>query len=212
MPASKGNQYAKGNKGGRPTKYKPEYAEIARKLCAQCGFIDLQLAEWFKVNIDTIYHWKLKHPEFAEALKVAKAEIDDLIERATVAHIAGYYATVDEMDRFGNVKRMQKWIPGNPHAGMKWLAARRPEQYRERKEDKRILSMDDAFLQFLEKMDEEQKALKALNAPRKVIELKAENVIEAEAVGVRRDDGTAQATEGENAGGLETGSGSPLGR
>ena len=109
------------------------------------------------------------------------------------------------MDRFGNVKQMQKWIPGNPHAGMKWLAARRPEQYRERKEDKRILSMDDAFLQFLEKMDEEQKALKALNAPRQVIELKAENVIEPEAVEVRRDDGTAQAAEDENAGELESG-------
>jgi hypothetical protein len=197
MPAPKGNQYAKGNRGGRPTKYKPEYAEIARKLCAQCGFIDLQLAQWFKVNVDTIYQWKLKHPEFADALKVGKAETDDLIERATVAHIAGYYVTVDEMDRFGNVKQMQKWIPGNPHAGMKWLAARRPEQYRERKEDKRILSMDDAFLQFLEKMDEEQKALKALNAPRKVIELKAEKVHEA--VEVKRDDGAEQAAENENA-------------
>jgi hypothetical protein len=197
MPAPKGNQYAKGNKGGRPTKYKPEYAEIARKLCAQCGFIDLQLAQWFKVNIDTIYQWKIKHPEFAEALKVGKAETDDLIERATVAHIAGYYVTVDEMDRFGNVKQMQKWIPGNPHAGMKWLAARRPEQYRERKEDKQVLSMDDAFLRFLEQMDEELKREKALLAPRRVIELKAENAIEAEAVEVRRDDGAAQAAESE---------------
>ena len=205
MPAPKGNRYAKGNKGGRPSKYKSEYAETAQKLCAMGGFTDLQLAKWFEVNVDTIYQWKLKHPEFADALKVGKAETDDLIERATVAHIAGYYVTVDEMDRFGNVKQMQKWIPGNPHAGMKWLAARRPEQYRERKEDKRILSMDDAFLQFLEKMDEEQKALKALNAPRQVIELKAENVIEPEAVEVRRDDGTAQAAEDENAGELESG-------
>jgi hypothetical protein len=205
MPAPKGNRYAKGNKGGRPSKYKSEYAETAQKLCAMGGFTDLQLAKWFEVNVDTIYQWKLRHPDFAEALKVGKSETDDLVERATVAGIAGYYVTVDEMDRFGNVKQMQKWIPGNPHAGMKWLAARRPEQYRERKEDKRILSMDDAFLQFLEKMDEEQKALKALNAPRQVIELKAENVIEPEAVEVRRDDGTAQAAEDENAGELESG-------
>jgi hypothetical protein len=35
MPAPKGNQYAKGNKGGRPSKYKPDYAETAGKLCAQ---------------------------------------------------------------------------------------------------------------------------------------------------------------------------------
>jgi hypothetical protein len=148
------------------------------------------------VNVDTIYQWKLKHPEFAEALKVGKAETDDLIERSVVAHIAGYYVKVDEMDRFGNVKELRKWIPGNPHAGMKWLAARRPEQYRERKEDKRVLSADDAFLRFLEQMDEEQKREKALLAPRKLLELKAENVPESE-VEVKRDDGAAQAAEGE---------------
>jgi hypothetical protein len=172
----------------------------------------MQLAKWFEVNIDTIYHWKLKHPEFAEALKVGKAETDDLVERSVVAHIAGYYVKVDEMDRFGNVTELRKWIPGNPHAGMKWLAARRPEQYRERKEDKRVLSMDDAFLQFLEQMDEEQKREKALLTPRRMIELKAENVPAAEAVEVKRDDGAAQVAEGETAGGLESGSGSTPGR
>jgi hypothetical protein len=38
-----------------------------------------------------------------------------------------------------------------------------------------------------------------------VIELKAENVIEAEVVEVRRDDGTTQAAEDANAAGLESG-------
>jgi uncharacterized protein YjcR len=130
MPARKGNKNALGNKGGRPSKYKPEYAETARKLYAQCGYTDLQLAKWFEVNVDTIYHWKLRHPEFAEALKVGKAEQEI---------------------------RMR---------GMKWLAARRPERYRQRKEDKRVLSMDDAFLKFLEQMDEEKKRENALLAPR----------------------------------------------
>jgi len=115
------------------------------------------------------------------------------VERTTVAGIAGYYVTVDEMDRFGNVKRLRKWIRGNPHAGIKWLAARRPKQYKERKEDKNILSMDDAFLKFLEEIDEEQKREKALNARERVIEPRAENFIEAEAVEAERDDGAAQA-------------------
>jgi hypothetical protein len=107
------------------------------------------------VNVDTIYQWKLKHPEFAEALKVGKAETDDLVERSVVAHISGYYVTEDEMDRFGNVKQLRKWIPGNPHAAMKWLAARRPEQYRPQK--KKSLSMDKAFLRFLELVEKEAK-------------------------------------------------------
>jgi len=41
------------------------------------GFTDLQLAKWFEVNVDTIYQWKHRYPEFAEALKVGKAETDD---------------------------------------------------------------------------------------------------------------------------------------
>jgi uncharacterized protein YjcR len=100
MPAPKGNRYAKGNKGGRPSKYKSEYAEIAKKLCAKCAFTDTQLADWFEVSVRTINEWKLKHPEFAEALKVGKAETDDLVERGTVAGITGYYVTEDEMDVF----------------------------------------------------------------------------------------------------------------
>jgi hypothetical protein len=168
MPASKGNQYAKGNRS--KNKYKPEYAETARKLCAKSGFIDIQLAEWFEVTEKTINNWKLAHPEFAEALRVGKAEIDDLVERATVAGICGYYVMVDEMDRLGNIKPMRKWVAGNPHAGMKWLAARRPEVYREKKEVKHALSMDEAFLRFLDKMDEKAKLEKARNA--RVIEHK----------------------------------------
>jgi hypothetical protein len=188
MPAVKGNKNAVGNRGGRPSKYKPEYAEIAGKLCAKCGFTDLQLAKWFEVNVDTIYQWKLKHPEFAEALRVGKAETDDLIERSVVAHISGYYVTEDEMDRFGKVKPLRKWIPGNPHAGVKWLERRRPEQYREQKNVHHTMNMDDAFLRFLDQIDEEQKREKTLSAPRQVVELKAENVIEAVAAEVKRRD------------------------
>jgi hypothetical protein len=142
----------------------------------------MQLAEWFEVGARTLAEWKLQHPEFAEAVKVGKAETDDFVERATVAHIVGYYVTVDEMDRFGNVKHLRKWIPGNAHAGIKWLSCRRPEVYREQKEKKHILSMDDAFLRFLELMEEEAKREKALNAPRSAPLIDYEQAVEAEIV------------------------------
>jgi hypothetical protein len=162
MTTPKGNQYAKGNKS--KNKYKPEYAETARKLCAKSGFIDIQLAEWFEVTEKTINNWKLAHPEFAEALRVGKAETDDLVERSTVQHICGYYVLVDELDRKGNIRQLRKWIPGNAHAGLKWLAARRPEVYREQKNVKHQLSMDEAFLRFLDQMEEQAKIEKARNA------------------------------------------------
>ena len=131
MSAPKGNQYAKGNKS--KNKYKPQYAAAAQALCAMSGYTDIMLAEHFEVNITTIHDWKRAHPEFEEALRVGKAETDDLVERGAVAGIMGYYVEVDEMNRFGEPQKMRKWIPGNPHAGMKWLAARRPKEYGSRK-------------------------------------------------------------------------------
>jgi hypothetical protein len=164
MPAPKNNQHAKGNNGGRPSKYKPEYAETARKLCARLGFTDEQLADWFEVNVRTIYAWRLRHDEFSQATRAGKDEADDLVERATVQHITGYYVIAEELDRYGNLKQLRKWVPGNAHAGMKWLAARRPQVYREQKDVHHSLSTNDAFLRFLDLMDEEQKLLKAQRA------------------------------------------------
>jgi hypothetical protein len=91
-------------------------------------------------------------------------ETDDLVERSTLQHITGYYVTVDELDRQGNIKQMRKWITGNAHAGMKWLAARRPKVYREQRDVHHSLNMDEAFLRFLDQMDEEQKLLKSQRA------------------------------------------------
>jgi hypothetical protein len=161
MPATRGNQYAKGNKGGRPTKYKPDYAETAQRLCAKCGYTDVQLADWFKVSPRTINEWKLKHSEFGEALRVGKAETDDLVERATVAHVIGYYVDTERAARNGKVK-VREWVKGDAHAGIKWLERRRPEQYRNERTHKHGLSADNEFLRFLEIL--ERRELEARNA------------------------------------------------
>ena len=47
----------KKNPGGRPTKYKPEYAEQVYKLALE-GFTDKKIAEFFKVDERTINNWK----------------------------------------------------------------------------------------------------------------------------------------------------------
>jgi hypothetical protein len=49
MPAPKGNQNARGNHGGRPVKYKPEFVAQAKKAC-EAGFTDRELAELFGVS------------------------------------------------------------------------------------------------------------------------------------------------------------------
>ena len=57
--------------GGRPSTYRPEYAEIARKL-ALLGKSDAQIADILGLKSDRtddpFMRWKRRFPEFAEAL------------------------------------------------------------------------------------------------------------------------------------------------
>ncbi len=79
----------KENKGGRPTKYKPEYAEQAYELCL-LGVTDAQLATYFEVNEDTIHEWKKVHPEFSESLRRGKLQADGKIAAALFKRALGF--------------------------------------------------------------------------------------------------------------------------
>src|SRR6476660_4213407 len=74
---------------GRPSKYKPDYAALAAKLC-QLGATDEDLAETFQVTARTIYRWQTTFPEFCQALKVAKGNPDDRVERSLYLRAVGY--------------------------------------------------------------------------------------------------------------------------
>lgn len=63
------------SKGGRPSLYRPEYAEQARKLCL-LGATDKQLADFFGVTEQTINGWKIDFPEFFESLRAGKMKAD----------------------------------------------------------------------------------------------------------------------------------------
>jgi hypothetical protein len=83
MPASKANQYGKGNKGGKggPSKFRPEYIEIATRLCDR-GLTDAEIAEVLGISEPAIHSWKLKHEEFALALKRSKVVIDEKVKES----------------------------------------------------------------------------------------------------------------------------------
>lgn len=63
------------SKVGRPSLYRPEYAEQARKLCL-LGATDKQLADFFNVTEQTINGWKIDFPEFFESLRAGKMKAD----------------------------------------------------------------------------------------------------------------------------------------
>lgn len=74
---------------GRPTDYKAEYAEQARKLC-QLGATDQEIADFFEVNVRTVYRWKANHDEFCQALKAGKEVADERVERSLFQKATGY--------------------------------------------------------------------------------------------------------------------------
>lgn len=122
------------NLGGRPTKFKDEYIEQARKLCA-LGATDSDLADFFGVSDNTIDNWKHRHPEFLGAIKNAKEHADDRVERSLYQRAVGYkYDAIKIFQYEGSevvVPYRENVVP-DVTAAIFWLKNRRREQWRDR--------------------------------------------------------------------------------
>lgn len=120
----------------RPSKYQPEYATQAAKLCA-LGATDSQLADFFEVAVSTISLWKVEHSEFSEALKMAKGEADSNVEQSLYRRAMGYEC--DEVDiRVIDKKVVQtpirKVYPPDTTACIFWLKNRKAGEWRDKVE------------------------------------------------------------------------------
>ena len=124
--------------GGRPTKYKPEYARVARTMCGM-GATDAELADAFDVTVPTIWRWTSSHQEFCNALKVDKGEYDGRVKRSLAQRALGYsYDAVKIFMPAGATKPIyapyREHVPPDPGAAKIWLCNRQPEEWRDRKE------------------------------------------------------------------------------
>ena len=82
------------NKGGRPTKYKPEYAEMAKFVIEDSGFSMYKLAKLFDVPRSIIYRWMEKHKAFSDGIKSGRRTYEGLkIHRSLVKKAVGFYYT-----------------------------------------------------------------------------------------------------------------------
>ena len=98
---------------GRPSKYKPEFAEQAQSLC-EGGAIKVDLAAYFDVAESTVDKWLKEKPDFSGAVKKGRAVSD--------------MAVVDSL--------YNKALAGDVTAMIFWLKNRRAEQWRDVKESK----------------------------------------------------------------------------
>lgn len=121
---------------GRPSKYKPEFAEQAYKLCL-LGATDAQLADFFEVNEATINRWKDSKTDFCEALKNGKERADAVIAESLFHRAKGYSHPEDKIFNDNGTPLIvptTKHYPPDTAACIFWLKNRRKKDWREKHE------------------------------------------------------------------------------
>jgi len=127
---------------GRPTDFKPEFIEQAEALC-RLGATDMELADFFKVDVRTIYRWKNSHEDFCQAVTCGKDACDDRVERSLYNRAVGYdHEAVKIFMPSGAEKPVYapytEHIPPDPGAALNWLKNRRGDVWR----DKQSVELD----------------------------------------------------------------------
>lgn len=116
---------------GRPTKFKPEYARQAQKMC-ELGATDQDLAEAFDVSRSTLNLWKAKYKEFSDTLRLGKDAADDRVEAALYHRAIGYSHPDTDIRVIDNkivTTDMIKHYPPETKANLAWLYNRRPNKW-----------------------------------------------------------------------------------
>jgi len=132
---------------GRPTKYKEEFAEQAKKLCL-LGATDAKLADFFDVNVDTIQEWKKTHAEFSDSIKRGKYYADSEIAQSLYDRAKGCVVTIQQAiklttktpDANGKISQTEEIQivdldmeqPPDTTAAIFWLKNRQPAEWRDK--------------------------------------------------------------------------------
>ena len=110
---------------------------------ARDGLTDEQIAHNIGITTTTLYDWKKKYPQFAEAIKSGKEVIDRIVENALLKSAMGYKYDEVVKERIYNpetgesemveVKRTTKDVAPNVTALIFWLKNRQAEKWRDTK-------------------------------------------------------------------------------
>lgn len=124
-------------KRGRPSSYKPEYTEQARKLCL-LGAVDEDLADFFNVASSTISNWKHSEPDFLKAITLGKDEADNQVERSLFRRAMGFshpetkFATHE--GKITDREDFTRHYPPDTAACIFWLKNRKKDHWRDKQD------------------------------------------------------------------------------
>lgn len=146
--------------GGRPSKYKPEYAQLAYKFCL-LGATDAKLAEMFDVSESTINKWKDDYEEFSESVKRGKHIADAEIAHALYHRAKGYsHDAVKIFQHQGEIIKEEytEHYPPDTGAAMAWLKNRQPQHWRDKQDIEHSGTMTHEHTHDLRKLDRKELA------------------------------------------------------
>ena len=118
---------------------------------ARDGLTDKQIADKIGITAKTLYEWINRFGEICDALKRGKAPVDIQVENALLKRALGYeYEEVTTeitetpyIDKKGrerirkqkHVKKTKKIVPPETAAQIFWLKNRRPDKWRDKREE-----------------------------------------------------------------------------
>lgn len=120
----------------RPSKYRPEFAEQACKLC-KLGLTDKEIARFFEVSEKTLNTWKQTYPEFLQSLKGGKTLADAEVASKLFHRATGYEHPEDDIRSVGGeivITPTIKHYAPDTTAAIFWLKNRRPDLWRDKVE------------------------------------------------------------------------------
>ena len=118
---------------------------------ARDGLTDEQIAHNIGINVKTLWDWKVRFDPICNAIKKGKAPVDIQVENALLKRALGYeYEEVTTeitetpyIDRRGkervrkqkHVKKTKKIVLPDTTAQIFWLKNRRPDKWRDKREE-----------------------------------------------------------------------------
>ncbi len=116
---------------GRPTLYRPEFTVRAREHCRGGARLD-QLAGLLGVAPRSIDNWIARIPEFAAAVREARAVADAKVARCLYERAVGYQHTVERtVWHLGRERSVTEKVhlPPDTRACIFWLRNRQPQYW-----------------------------------------------------------------------------------
>ena len=99
------------------------------------GLTDKQIAQNMGINQATLYDWKNKYSEISDTLKKGKEVVDYAVENALLKKALGYTVKEQRLTKDGDVIEVEKEIPGDVTAQIFWLKNRKPDKWKDKRED-----------------------------------------------------------------------------